>query len=161
MASAICRISVSLMLQPKVFQLFQPIGGVRATPFSSACAAGAEATLRAPEISNSPATSAVFRRLTGYRLVHCWFAAAVQVHRTTWVPLAVALPLTSRQRPDWALLIVPLEFRFHRWLAPPWQSHSCALAPAVALVGESRHLPRDCRVWPLRVQRWLAAPLQS
>src|SRR4051794_15790128 len=79
MASAICRISVSLMLQPKVFQLFQPIGGVRATPFSSACAAGAEATLRAPEISNSPATSAVFRRLTGYRLVHCWFAAAVQV----------------------------------------------------------------------------------
>ena len=40
-ASAICRISVSLMLQPNVFQVFQPIGGVRATPFSSACALGA------------------------------------------------------------------------------------------------------------------------
>ena len=37
-ASAIWRISVSLMLQPKVFQVFQPIGGVRATPLSSACA---------------------------------------------------------------------------------------------------------------------------
>ena len=37
-ASAIWRISVSLMLQPKVFQVFQPIGGVRATPLSSAWA---------------------------------------------------------------------------------------------------------------------------
>ena len=31
MASAVSRISASLMLQPKVFQLFQPIGGVCAS----------------------------------------------------------------------------------------------------------------------------------
>jgi hypothetical protein len=36
MASAICRIRVSLMLHPNVFQVFQPIGGVRATPLLSA-----------------------------------------------------------------------------------------------------------------------------
>src|SRR5688500_16895989 len=35
-ASAICRTRVSLILHPNVFQLFHPIGGVRATPFSSA-----------------------------------------------------------------------------------------------------------------------------
>ncbi|WP_239118165.1 hypothetical protein, partial [Sphaerisporangium melleum] len=29
------------MLHPKVFQLFHPIGGVRPTPFSSACAGAA------------------------------------------------------------------------------------------------------------------------
>src|SRR6186713_2852911 len=79
----------------------------------------------------------------------------------TVLPLAVALPLTSRHSPDCTLRIVPSVLRFHCWLAPPLQSHSCALAPAVALVGESRHLPRDCRVWPLRAQRWFAAPLQS
>ncbi|WP_326563352.1 hypothetical protein [Micromonospora sp. NBC_01796] len=36
MVSAICLINVSLMLQPNVFQVFQPIGGVRATPLLSA-----------------------------------------------------------------------------------------------------------------------------
>src|SRR3954471_12470472 len=40
-ASADCRMSVSLMLQPKEFHESQPIGGVRATPFSSACTWGA------------------------------------------------------------------------------------------------------------------------
>src|SRR5712692_2008720 len=32
----------SLTLQPKRFQLFQPIGGVRARPFSRACAGGTQ-----------------------------------------------------------------------------------------------------------------------
>src|SRR5688572_23233849 len=41
-ASAICRISVSLMLQPKVFHVFQPIGGVLATPLFKACAGEAD-----------------------------------------------------------------------------------------------------------------------
>src|SRR5690242_6103042 len=79
----------------------------------------------------------------------------------TAVPLAVPLPLTSRQRPDWTLLIVPSALRFQRWFAPPWQSHSCARAPAVALVGESRHLPSDWSVWLVFAQFWLAAPVQS
>src|SRR6516162_4718967 len=36
MASAIARMRPSLMLQPKLFQLFQPMGGVRARPLVSA-----------------------------------------------------------------------------------------------------------------------------
>src|SRR6266480_5641840 len=35
MASAVSRISCALTSQPKWFQLFQPMGGVRATPLSS------------------------------------------------------------------------------------------------------------------------------
>ncbi len=50
----------------------------------------------------------------GYRPVQRWLAAAVHVHSSTAVPLAVALPLTSRHSPDWALLMVPFELRFHR-----------------------------------------------
>src|SRR5580704_2446979 len=36
-ASAACLIRSSLTLQANLFQLFQPIGGVRASPLSSAC----------------------------------------------------------------------------------------------------------------------------
>jgi len=35
MASAVSIINLSLMLHLNLFQLFQPIGGVRASPFSS------------------------------------------------------------------------------------------------------------------------------
>ena len=63
-ASAIRRISVSLMLQPNVFQLFQPIGGVRATPLSSACAAGAPRTARLPDSRSTPEAMAVFQRFS-------------------------------------------------------------------------------------------------
>src|SRR3954454_14365180 len=41
MMSALCRISCSLMLQPNAFQVFQPRAGVRARPFSRACAGDA------------------------------------------------------------------------------------------------------------------------
>src|ERR1700691_30064 len=37
MASAACLIRSSLTLQANLFQLFQPMGGVRASPLSSAC----------------------------------------------------------------------------------------------------------------------------
>src|SRR2546421_9689775 len=40
-ASAISLINFSLTLQPNLFQLFQPIGGVRASPLSSARASDA------------------------------------------------------------------------------------------------------------------------
>src|SRR5258708_6800025 len=41
MASAVSRISCSLTLQPKWFQEFQPMGGVRARPLSSRAAGAA------------------------------------------------------------------------------------------------------------------------
>jgi hypothetical protein len=41
-------------------------------------------------------------------------AAAVQVHGMTRLPAVVALPLTSRHRPDATLLIVPFALRFQR-----------------------------------------------
>src|SRR6185503_5075313 len=106
MASAICRISDSLMLQPNVFQLFHPIGGVRATPFSRACAAPG-ASVAAPGSRSSAAASMVVKRLMDYRLVQIWLVAPVQVDRTTGLPLAVPA-LTARHSPDCALLIVPL-----------------------------------------------------
>ncbi len=65
-ASAICRIRVSLMLQPKVFQVFQPIGGVSATPLSSAWVGVAESSA-ATEVSitvttiTTPAADALAR----------------------------------------------------------------------------------------------------
>ena len=65
-ASAICRISVSLMLQPNVFQLFQPIGGVRATPFSSAWALGASRVVTVPVTSGNAAASAIARRMSRF-----------------------------------------------------------------------------------------------
>src|SRR5690348_9160650 len=94
MLSAAPRISDSLMLQKKVFQLFQPIGGVRPTPLSRACAGVAEATIAVPDSSSRPAASRFLRRLMGYRPVQTWLAAAVQVHSWTRLPAAVALALT-------------------------------------------------------------------
>ena len=60
-ASAICRISVSLMLQPKVFQVFQPIGGVRATPLSSACASDVDSPTAMYEVRIPAAAMASHR----------------------------------------------------------------------------------------------------
>src|SRR5690242_12575745 len=54
MASAICRINVSLILHPNVFQLFHPIGGVRATPFSRAWAEGVDRAKAAPAANSEP-----------------------------------------------------------------------------------------------------------
>src|SRR5712691_5961231 len=49
----------SLMLQAKRFQLFQPMGGVRASPFTSACAS--EAQKRNPK-HRSRLSKTVFRK---------------------------------------------------------------------------------------------------
>src|SRR5437588_614164 len=46
-ASAISLINFSLTLQPNLFQLFQPIGGVRASPLSSARARASNALAHA------------------------------------------------------------------------------------------------------------------
>jgi hypothetical protein len=43
MASVISLINFSLTLQPNLFQLFHPIGGVRASPLSSVRARAADA----------------------------------------------------------------------------------------------------------------------
>jgi hypothetical protein len=62
MLSVTCLIKLSLMLQPNVFQVFQPIGGVRATPFSSALAGHCTA-IRPPASNNaSPARAAAAAR---------------------------------------------------------------------------------------------------
>src|SRR5713226_8515820 len=52
-ASAISRISLSLTLQPNLFQLFQPMGGVAATAgVACACAAGGRAVAARARIRN-------------------------------------------------------------------------------------------------------------
>ncbi len=48
----------------------------------------------------------------------------------TAVPPAVAAPLTSRHRPDWPFVTVPLAFDVHRWPVPPVQFAITAAVPA-------------------------------
>src|SRR5438876_1027880 len=65
-----------------------------------------------------------------------------QVHSSTWVPLAVAAPVTSRQSPDWTPVIVPSVLSCHCWFEPPLQSQITTFVPAVVpLLLASRHLP--------------------
>src|SRR5512142_1908768 len=61
MASATLLIRLSLMLQPNLFQLFQPMGGVRARPLSSARAGAAEAS-RSPAARDVTMRECVARR---------------------------------------------------------------------------------------------------
>src|SRR5215212_3853891 len=77
-ASACCRISVSLMLQPNVFQEFQPMGGVRATPLSRACAA-VPGRLAPTDARSRPAARAVTQRCRRRR----WFIASPWSMRLT------------------------------------------------------------------------------
>src|ERR1700737_404560 len=51
----------SLTLQPKRFQLFQPIGGVRARPFSSAHVDGTQK--RNPKYKNTQSNAVFFAKL--------------------------------------------------------------------------------------------------
>src|SRR3954470_1276042 len=57
--------------------------------------------------------------------------------------------------------MVPLSLTFHCWLAPPLQSQIRDAVPLPALAGTSRHLPRTCRAWPVRVNCWLLLVWQS
>ncbi|WP_374194507.1 hypothetical protein [Amycolatopsis sp. MtRt-6] len=67
-ASVICLINASLMLQPNVFQEFHPIGGVRATPFSNASADDVCSTVVIADISTPAANSVAARRGRGSRV---------------------------------------------------------------------------------------------
>jgi hypothetical protein len=64
MASAACLIRSSLTLQANLFQLFQPIGGVRANPLSSA--RNSPAATKKPSAANPKATRAslIFIRMS-------------------------------------------------------------------------------------------------
>src|SRR5260370_7241288 len=69
MASAADLTRSSVTLQPKRFQLFQPMGGVRARPFSRACAGGTQNT--DPKKSESARQCVFFMRASSenFRLV--------------------------------------------------------------------------------------------
>src|SRR5579862_6059736 len=60
MASAACLIRSSLTSQANLFQLFQPIGGVRARPLSSARRAGAAASRARAAIPKAARPANVF-----------------------------------------------------------------------------------------------------
>src|ERR1700733_13057149 len=62
-------------------------------------------------------------------MVHCWLVPPLQVHRWSWVPLAVLEPGSSRHLPEAGLTRAPL-VAFHCWLAPPLQSHIWILMPS-------------------------------
>src|ERR1041384_1300247 len=71
---------------------------------------------------------------------HCWLLCPVQFHSSILAPSAVDPPVTSRQSPDCAPVIVPFALRVHCWLAPPLQSQICTGVPAaVWLPVASRH----------------------
>src|SRR6185437_601363 len=94
--------------------------------------------------------------------VHCWLLPPLQDHSSTSAPLAVDAPVTSRQRPDWTPVMVPLALRFHCWLVWPLQDQMMALVP---LPLASRHMVVPLTVTesaPVEVcvQVWFAAPLQ-
>src|SRR6476619_4230570 len=73
---------------------------------------------------------------------HCWLLPPLQDHRISLVPLAVAAPLASRQRPDCTPVMVPSELRFHCWLVWPLQSQMITWVPLVVPRPlASRHLP--------------------
>src|SRR5579859_8028811 len=93
---------------------------------------------------------------------HCWLVPPLQSHRSSWVPLAVLEPGSSRHLPEAGLTRVPL-LACHCWLAPPLQAHSSISVPlAVPAPVMSMHLPNTCSVpSEATVHCWLAPPLQS
>jgi len=56
---------------------------------------------------------------SGYPRDHCWLLPPLQVHSSTSAPLAVPAPVTSRHRPERALVTLPLDWKFHCWLSWP------------------------------------------
>ena len=69
--------------------------------------------------------------------LNCWLGWPWQSYTWTWDPFAVLH--TSRQRPESALVMVPLLFRFHCWLACPLQA-SIWTAEAFAEPAALRHM---------------------
>src|SRR5579875_1200934 len=66
-----------------------------------------------------------------YPSVHCWLLPPLQVHSSTRAPSAVEAPVTSRQSPDWAPVIVPLALKFHCWFAWPLHGQMIAFVPGL------------------------------
>src|SRR2546423_15598502 len=64
-----------------------------------------------------------------YPRVHCWLLPPLHDQSSTRVPLAVPAPVTSRHRPDWTPVIVPLELKVHCWFVWPLQARTVALGP--------------------------------
>src|SRR6185437_7558147 len=73
---------------------------------------------------------------------HAWLLPPLQSHSSTFVPLAVSWPKTSRQRPEPTPVTVPLALTFHAWLLPPLQVQTVTTVPlATPPPDASRHLP--------------------
>src|SRR5262252_11032343 len=64
-ASAMDLIISSLTLQPNLFQLFQPMGGVSATPLSHARACGTAQTMEKTAKKNA---NVIFQKLKGFTM---------------------------------------------------------------------------------------------
>ena len=86
----------------------------------------------------------------------------LQAQSSTSAPSAVEAPVTSKHRPDWLPVTVPLELTVHCWLVPPLQVHRMALVPLVVpllLASKHRVLPPTVTVSSfveLCVQAWFA-----
>src|ERR1700738_526121 len=90
-----------------------------------------------------PRRSAAF----SYGRGHFWLAPPLQSRISSWVLLVVVDAGSSRRRPDWTLLRLPLACASHCWLAPPLQSQSSTRVPlAVFWPVTSMHLPLICTV---------------
>src|SRR5579884_3524648 len=105
-------------------------------------------------------------RAHGYPRFHCWLLPPLQVHSSTSAPSAVDAPVTSRQSPDCAPVMVPLELKFHCWLLWPLQGQMITFVPLVVpwpLASRQSVVPLLVTVsWfeEVRVQVWFACPLQ-
>src|SRR5689334_10835759 len=63
------------------------------------------------------------------RRLQRWLAPPLQAQRLSLVPLAVALPGTSRHSPDCTPVMVPLALTFHCWFGCPLQSQITTWVP--------------------------------
>src|SRR5579884_3266591 len=115
---------------------------------------------------SGPSVFRVFRLRRAYPRVHCWLLPPLQAHSSTRAPLAVDAPVTSRHRPDWAPVMVPLELKFHCWLDWPLHDQMMTFVPLVVPWPlASRHIVvplmvTDSAPEEVCVQVWLAPPLQ-
>src|SRR5262249_54054990 len=72
---------------------------------------------------------------------HCWLAPPLQVNRTSWVPLAVLEPGSSRHLPETGFSSSPWVY-VQTWFVPPLQvHHSISVLMAVDLPVISRQPP--------------------
>src|SRR6266581_4761695 len=92
---------------------------------------------------------------------HCWLLPPLQVHSTSWVPLVVLNPGSSRHLPEAGLTSSPFT-ACHCWLAPPLQVHHSMRVPLAVLAPVmSMQPPSICRVPLLATVQFCAAVLPS